>query len=237
VTFSKKQVRSVFEGVYGIDVTRDVSDQLAYPLYRKWGDFEVSLMHSKWFDYRQLTPVQATYLFASHYVDTYRLKYRKHVDHAAAEYVKPLKNQDLFKCPPMTISGLWRARQHADALGMPYQEYVFDAFTRAMDVQRQYLPKPTHLYTDKVIGYVQNKWEERQRSRLYVAESDLYTNENYLGLRAQNDHHEWLFRQAEIRPNRALALADLVYRQRKLPEEKLKVRYEPEFIAEIQSIA
>ena len=227
----------MFEGVYGIETTREMGEVIAHSILPKWRPFEVSLMQTKWFDYRQLTPVQATYLFAHYYRDAFKRFFRMHVNHASAEYVKPLKDEDLFKNKQVTVSGLWRARQHADAMGVPYEEYLADAFERAMKTQRERLPLTTQLYTDNVLEFVQERWEQRQRAKLYVAESDLYRNDNYLGLTAQDAHHEWLFAQAEKRPNRIEILNDLIYRREKLPEEKMIARYEPDQVKQIQEYA
>lgn len=230
----------MFEGVFGIETTREQSDLLARRLYenhRKWLRFEVPLMQTKWFDYRGLTAVQATYLFAHYYREAFKRNFRIYVDHRRADYVKALKHEDLFDCDSAVVSGIWRARQHADAMGMPYEDYLEDALERAMKVQREHLPKTTQLYTDAIVSYVQERWEERQRSKLYVGRSDIYMNQNYLGLPAQNAHHEWLFRQAELRPNRAYWLNQLVYEHQRLPEEKMIARYDPNLVKKIQEYA
>jgi hypothetical protein len=230
----------VFEGVFGINTDKDVGDILAHEAFKghkDWLSFEVPLMSTKWFDYRQLTPVQATYLFADRYREAFKQNFRRYVDYARADYVKALRREDLFKCEPTIVSGIWRARQHADAMGIPYEDYLADALNRAMRVHREFLPKPTQLYTDAIVEYVQERWEQRQRAKLYVAESDLYMNQNYLGLPAQNAHHEWLFTQAELRPDRAQWLNRLVYLDQRLPEEKVIARYEPDLVREIQEYA
>ena len=227
----------MFDGVFGIETTREMSDVLAHRISSKWREFEVPLMGTKWFDYRQLTAVQATYLFADRYREAFKRFLRVHVDAQRAEFIKVLKHEDLFECKPSVITGLWRARQHADAFGMPYEDYLEDALTSSFDVMREYLPQAHMLYTDRIIGYVQDRWEQRQRAKLYLAESPLYMVENYRGLPAQNSYHEWLFTQAELRANRAQILSELVYGRNLLPEEKMIARYDADLVREVQEYA
>jgi hypothetical protein len=219
----------VFDGVFGIDISRDESDRHVFKMRKDWREFEVALMHTKWFDYRSLTAAQATYLFAHHYRSAFRTMYHKHIDHVRAEYIRALKHEDLFACDAGVVSGIWRARQHADAMCIPYDVYLTDALDTAMNVHRTHLPRPTQLYTDRIVANVQNRWVQRQRSRLYVAESALYRNQHYRGLPSQNDHHEWLFTQIDLRANRSHWIERFVSDDL-LPLSKIKARYGEEAV-------
>jgi hypothetical protein len=213
-----------FGPIYGIDTPRLDCDRLSLLINSKHLEHEVGLMHTKWFDYRGLTAVQATYLFAHHYVRAWRTMMRRHVDHRIDDTVRPWRGEDVFKTKPQTLVGIWRARQHADAMGIPYEDYLADAYEMAMSMPRDRMPLPVQLYTDRIIEHVDRKWEERQRAKLYVAEMPIYQSEHYMGLRAQDDHHEWLFRQIGHRPN-ALQAMRAVLDRGVMVFEKLQARF------------
>lgn len=83
---------------------------------------------------------------------------------------------------------------------MPYNIYINLVITKRLrNCRNRFLPRPIHLYRDIEVEYAQEKWEELQASRLFLAEHSVYNNKNYCNLSQQNDHHEWLFKQAELR--------------------------------------
>lgn len=207
-------------------------------------DLELDLFTSKWFDYRHLTPLQAT----THYVDAfntvYRQKYAEHYDEVAAENLKLADFDTLVRRLDLpgkgtttkgTISAFWRGRQFADALGMPYHEYV----TIAMDFrlrywQQRYLPKPGHLYDDKLLEQIGQRWHELQAGRLYLAENPLFLCENYQGLPAQDDYHEWIMYQSTIRPAKHQFLAKMIARGQ-ITYEKVAARLMDDELAELNT--
>jgi len=203
------------------------NEHLAYLHLRgDWQPFEVSLYRSKWFDYRFMHHIEASQLFASAYRDAYKHAFASNVDTGRSEYVRGFPGQDLFdpKVPKTTLAGIMRARQHADAIGCPYDFYCHHAIKKATSWRRDYLPRPTQLYSGQITEYVVEKWEEAQAARLYLPEDERYRNQAYVGAPAQNDCHEYLFKQAEIRADRVKWLNRFV-RDQRLPIAKVETRY------------
>src|SRR5690606_1370421 len=79
---------------------------------------EAELMTTKWFDYRLMHPVQATYYFYRQYKDAYREYYRRAINYEAAAFVKPTKQHDFLLS--REAMSFWRLRQAVDALGIRY---------------------------------------------------------------------------------------------------------------------
>lgn len=225
---------------FGLDLTIDECDRLQMQFIKaKYADVDLNLFGSKWFDYRFYHPVQATYVFAHHYVRAYRAVYAAVYDKRAAENVKPLKHEDVFKCHQTVITGVWRARQHADAIGIPYDLFLRLAFEAMLKYWRdqKHLPRPQQLYCDRAVDFVTEQWEKRQEARLYIASHEEYRIHNYIGSPMQNDHHEWLFSQAALRGNRPDILARLIFDDEVLPLEKAIGRLPADLIENVKQAA
>lgn len=206
------------------------SDVLAFTFIRKdWLELELGLFATKWFDYRQLTPVEAT----ERYIDAYRLAFRNHyaraLDRERADHIKVLGGEDPLAGFPdrkmrNKLVGCWRGRQVADMLGMPYETYTELAMGfRLRFWQRAYLPQPQHLYHEMDLEKIQARWEELQTAKLFYSELPVYRIESYRGVAFQNDHHEWLIGQAQKRSNSRVVLARFV-QDGLLPIEKAYAR-------------
>lgn len=227
------------ETIYGLDLTVELYDDHQFKFVKaKWSSHELGLFGSKWFDYRFLHPTQATYLFAHHFSRIYRAFFAATIDRDAAEHIKPMKHEDLFQCPRDFISGMWRARQHADAIGIPYDLYLRLAFEAVLKYwKRRHLPRPTQLYSDHVVNFVVEQWEKRQEAQLHFGRHVEFRAPNYVGTPAQNDHHEWLFAQIAKRANAPALIARLVYEDEVLPFDKLAGRYDAQIVADVREAA
>jgi len=198
-------------------------------------DFELGLFQTKWFDYRMLTTLEATWQFVRDYETVYREFYAQMLDRERANFVQP---QDEVKLREGLAAGLskakryfsscWRARQVADAIGIPYKQYIrltMDA--RLRNWQRNTLPQPGQLYTDYVVEMALKRWEEIKKSRIFFAEHKAFQAQNYMGISYQDDYHEYLMAQAKERPHESDILADLI-KNGSLPYEKVMSRLSDE---------
>jgi hypothetical protein len=230
--------------VIGLETTGDDAARLMLTFIRSdWIDVEPALFRGKWFDYRFLNPVQATYLYAHYFEKFYRLAFSANIDSATAVFISPLPKGDWFSLPVQAdaesdkhfaakikrrktlISGLWRGRQVADAMGVPYDLYLERAFHWTLRYwQQSHLPRPQHLYSDLVTDRTAIDWEERQGSKLYFSEKAPYKNRAYQCLHSQDAHHEWLFEQAARRGNDPAVLARLIFQEELMPAEKARAR-------------
>jgi len=194
--------------------------------------FEVPLFGAKWYDYRQMHPTEATYLFAACLVDAYRAAYKRNIDATRAEHVKVLKDRDLFKNKPALISAIWRCRQSADAMGIPYELYLALAYEYATKFwHMQHLPRPSQLYNGRIVDPMAAHWEQRQEQIFYEPESPHYLNDNYVGSAAQDQHHERLLGMISKRGDKAALIGKFVYAKQMLPEAKAELRFGSEMIA------
>lgn len=204
----------------------------------EWQAFDRMGWSKKWFDYRHMTLLQSTVAYMEAYADVYKRIYAREYDREKAEFITPIHVDNILAAlrpggqsdakkvtkAKKQLIGCWRGRQIADMLTMPYDVYIDLAFTYRMRHWKQNnMPQPTHLYIDYVVEKSAERWEELQASRLYIAEHSAYLVQNYQNLPQQNDHHEWLFKQAKLRANPAEALARFIDADL-LPIEKVKNR-------------
>jgi len=194
--------------------------------------FEADLFTHKWFDYRFMSPLQATRLYIQAFDGAFRSHYAQNLDVNAAKYVRTISVDSIFagldapessthKKAKSHFTACWHGRQMADLLGMPYEVYLDLAFEyRLRYWNRPYLPQPQHLYSDLVVDRVQQRWSELQEARLYTSDHPAYLIENFQALPAQNDYHEWLRKQAMLRSNPAELIGRFV-NEDALPLQKI----------------
>ncbi|MFA9261811.1 MAG: hypothetical protein ACEQSB_00425 [Undibacterium sp.] len=179
---------------------------------------EVELFRAKWFDYRHVTPLGATWRYIDIYGTVYRDFYRMRRDKRSAEFITvPTADsvrEGLSQNVPKTIksfSSFWRGRQVADAIGMPYTEFLFNAFEARLSYWSQaFLPNSAHMFGEMVAEKCQEKWLESQKTRLFLSDDPAYLIQNYQNTDAQNDYHEWLFTQASLRTQTPQLLARFI---------------------------
>lgn len=197
----------------------------------KTQESELMLFGTKWFDYRMLTPLQATRLYVSKYEPAYRKIYARYFDRTIAEYIKVptldalllgVAGNDRIKKAQFTA--MWHGRQCADLLGMPYEEYIPLAFEYRLRLwKRNTMPQPQHLYHEYDVEKVQARWEEMKKANIYTAEEPAYMIQNYCGAAHQNAYIEWLFEQASSRHDTDWHLAQFV-RNDQLDVDRIKLR-------------
>lgn len=200
-------------------------DEMAHVGIRKiWQQMELSLFTSKWFDYRFMHPSEATYLYAHHWERVYRRFYKMNVDAQRADVIKVFNKSNIFK-DKANLPGLWRGRQHADGLGIPYDLYITLAFKENLRFwNRSHLPRPQHCYSGRVIEAIQQAWPEHQAANLFYSRLPTYHNDNYAETNEQKAHHEWLMDQAGRRAAPAWVLGKFV-KDGILPIEKIVARF------------
>jgi hypothetical protein len=192
------------------------------------------LFRTKWFDYRMMTPLQATRHYIEAFGEVYREYFAVEISKAASQFIRVptieviwaglAADEDKHK---ITFSGMWRGRQVADAIGMPYKAYIHTVMGLRLRYWGQnHLPQAAHLYKSEDVEKAVAKWEEMQSARLYLSDEPAYMIENYDDIAHQNDYHEWLFKQAQLRGNPWYVLAQFI-NQNRLPLDKVEARFEP----------
>jgi hypothetical protein len=196
-------------------------------LHTRWAEAErrrePELMRSKWWDYRLLHPVHATYLF-SHILDReLRAIIRHHLDDAPARVTSTgrvldwhaVKEGDVFEPPAnpqrhtywkRKMLGLIRARQTADADGIPYDLFCREGLRHyylgagSYMLGRSKVPEPNLLYSDACLLTIRTKWLETLQMRVQHAQHPSYLVQNDDGHPDRLAHRIWLAGQLRQRP-------------------------------------
>ena len=196
-------------------------------LHTRWADRErqreCGLMRTKWWDYRLLHPTHATYLFAHILDQELRAIIRGHLDNTPARVTESgrvldwhaVKEGDVFE-PPLNparhaywrrkLTGLIRARQAADADGIPYglfcreglRHYYLGAGSYMLG--RAKVPEPNLLYSDACLLTIRTKWLEQLQLRVQHAQHPAYLVQHDDGHPDRLAHRLWLVAQLRQRP-------------------------------------
>lgn len=126
---------------------------------------ESHLSHSCWVEHAFLSPAERTQLFLREYIATYRLLWRKYQDMSTADEQAPLDPR-LFWNPDGEIVSLWKARQTADELGIPYSVFLYSVMHWAVDQRkRKYFPRPNQLCSEAQLIAAVGDWERTESIR------------------------------------------------------------------------
>lgn len=177
---------------------------------------EAALRESRWFDYRNLLPAQATYLFAAQYRQEFAEAYKRIVDIRTVGIAKAFSPEDVFKSSELVA--IWLARREADRLGCKYDFYLHYIFNRYAERGWKTLPRPNQLYAEEVVLDIRDAWERRCREVMQTAVTPFFSTDNYVGHPDQDAYHAWVVKQIKSREHKHLALAT-VLKQKILPLE------------------
>ncbi|WGM61308.1 MULTISPECIES: hypothetical protein [Agrobacterium] len=192
---------------------------------RDWKD-ESQLMMKRWFDYRFMSPVEATMTFGQHYIAGLRRYVSRNFDVGLAETVSGTKN-GVPAARASWFTALWRARARTDAIFVPYGLLVDFSFDFASRRKRFWTMLPSQLHASKRNG---EAWwalfNERVEDVLplrmkNIADMPHYRAENYLGLPPQVHFRELMISEM-AHEHRPLVdkIVDRVFVKRHLPLEQ-----------------
>ena len=244
----------------GETLTNEQCDKLALERFSlKLFEGESELQQLCWFDYKHDHPVKRTYRFAAEYMKAYKALYMKYID-CDADHIYGLSrpNDPLDNDPPKnkktklrTPTCLWRARQVADGLGMPYDFYVSTALEQlfrtrykktllsmnAENKQRLNI-QASAMYSDELVAHVAQKWEEYQKARIIWSENEAlaFTPDEMALKNAPHEYklayEKYLIKQIYQRTMRDFALDTAIQRGYLRPQIAYKIfGYEQEHVA------
>lgn len=190
----------------------------------KYWKGEAKLYRTKWFDYRGMREVQATYLFANHYRKAYSRLMEMRVGNEIGQYKVGLKGHDVFLIGKAELTGMWRARRMADEMGIPYSFYCNTAIQYCNDFLWKRLPRPTQLYSEKVVEVVREKWEEHSAAYIQIPDDECYLLENYTESYNQDSFQHWLCGEIEKKTYPHMAL-ETYMSLRPMLSEKIALQY------------
>lgn len=175
---------------------------------KDWRD-ESQLMMMRWFDYRFMSPLDATLLFGRYYTAGLRRHVRRHVDAERAERVSGITGE-LPATRAAWFTALWRARARTDAIFVPYDlliDFAFDFSSRRKRFWNM-LPHQLHASPKNAEAWwavFDEKVEDLLPPRMKrVAEMPHYRIENDLDLPPQR-HFRSLMLSEMQHENRMLA--------------------------------
>lgn len=199
-----------FEGVY---LHADESTAFYDALFMKSGIdsryriIEASLMRKKWFDYRFMHFMEATYLFSRYYSKAHGEMMAKIFDHKKGPYMRGFTGADFMMIGEKHRAGLIKARRAADALGIPY--WFYNDFAMKWTVEGNIWkrpPKPTQLYQKEMLPDLVAAWQERLQATIITPIDERYLLTSEMDGENQREFRIWLCEQIKSRNNPELAL-------------------------------
>jgi hypothetical protein len=188
------------------------------------------LAQTKWFDYRFLSPAEATLLFVEEYQRTFRQWWRV-FDSAEVDKKRGIAANGLFHSRKV-FSEFWTARAHADLMGVPYRIYISTAMEVALRRAKQTrLLRAGQLRREDCVRAIEKRWEEELAGGgCWLSELPHYRAENDCALPDQIAHQEHVAQTARKRSNFQGALGMAIDGLRVLPIEKAETAFDAELI-------
>ncbi|WP_157182119.1 hypothetical protein [Methylobacterium sp. WSM2598] len=178
---------------------------------------ERDVAQTKWFDYRFLSPVEATLKFVEEYQRAYRIQWSRNFETAVAADKRGIASGELWH-DRQEFSTFWNARVHADTLGMGYFIYCYTNMETAVRRAKQTrLLRPGQMRTADCIKAVKERWEEELVGARWLSELPHYRTENFCGLPDQLAHQQHVARTTRKRSSPVLALGASIDMMRVLP--------------------
>ncbi|UUZ75559.1 hypothetical protein LP414_27975 [Polaromonas sp. P1(28)-13] len=199
---------------YGSDLSLEHCEVLAIQnIHRKLLSAEAKLFSTKWFDYRPLHPVQATYLMVHHYNRAFGDFIGTALDRSK-RYTQAFKGKDFMLAREKP--SFWRLRQRIDELGIRYEFFLREAMNwhiaRGWGKSVMNPPRPAHLATnDEMIVDVSNAWARECRAKIQYAASPRFAVPQFVGSADQLAYEAYLIEQIKRRPSPMYALHGALY--------------------------
>jgi hypothetical protein len=195
------------------------------------GVFERGLMETKWFDYRFMSPLTATNEFVRNYVAAYRRKWGKSFSTEEASHKLAIRG-GYWRSSQTEFISFWRARQFADELGVPYDQFCDHALEVLLRKGYTRPARPNQLYAEKnkwaIAEQVMAAWQE------YCSDVDFMTSklpqyhlENFRGQPAQHAHQDWVVEQIRRRDMRVGAIVKACLEDNVLPASRARFEFGP----------
>jgi hypothetical protein len=186
---------------------------------------ERHLHTSKWFDYRFMSPWEATEKFVKDYQAVFCEQWRKNMDRDEAALKRAVAGSGLDDAREFT--SFLRARQLADELGVPYRFFIDAAMNKLLRDGYKKLPRPNQLYgtavKERVIIAVSETWQEYLEAKFQVSAAPQYRNEvavEHGDQAARKAHQDHVVRELKNRREKPYLIARACFVDRVLPEDR-----------------
>ena len=138
---------------------------------------------------------------------------------------------DVFDCKDRYVTAIWRGRQCADQLGIPYPTYCAGAVRYHEKMLWKNLPLPSAMYSNAVkldkngdpiktmVEGIAEYWAETSNNRVMVSDISQYKVENFDKHPYQFEHIKHALNQLALSNNKVAVLSDLIHQRRVLKPE------------------
>lgn len=210
---------------------------------------ERELVKTAWFDYRLLHPTKRTYLFAHFYEQAFSYMIRLHVDYEQVEGNSPrtyLPKSDPLGKPKSVLlreqregksssfrntTGIWKARQSADLLGIPYDVFCMSGMKAAIGRVWQRIPSPAQLYSENIMLQIVDRWEVLLTEKIYASADPYFTLPNWVGHPSQEEHAAWLCQQIATRSAPEYGLMQYGFKNKMIPPQAMRSHFSDSVIS------
>lgn len=183
---------------FGSDLSADDCDLLALAhIPAEARKDEASLFDRKWFDYRHLHPVQATYLYAAQYQKAIEAIYAETKDIRTVGSIKAFEPEDIFK--GRELLAFWFARQACDRVGCRYEFALRFIMRRFADRGWHIFPRPNQCYSLELVLDIQDAWKAECATKLQFPRHPRFKNPEFVGHDDQVAYRQWLIDQIKER--------------------------------------
>lgn len=214
------------------------SATVALRISREQGALEREVAQTKWFDYRFLSPLDATGLFAQKYHEVFRWKWGIYFATIEGPKKQAIRKGN-WQSSRREFTSFWNARQFADLLGVPYEFFCEHAIEVLMRKGWTTIPRPNQLYPSsaisRIIERVQQAWQEHCSDVTFMM-SDLpqYHLSNFIGEPAQSLHQDWIVDQIRLRHGRPRTIAAACIQAGVLPIHRAHFEFGPSRVKQAQ---
>ncbi len=198
-------------------------------------DLEPDLLSRRWPGYGHLSCLEATEEFAA----SYDRIYRQSLDESGkdAEASRPLADSFSMNSPE-DMTALWKARQIADAAGLPYEAYLRRIIRLKMRLKPKHPPRPNQLYAKAhaaVVGRLINlpiTYHENMDAFQRLASNQRYHARNYQGLEDQDAVISRIQECIDESSDKPATIAKFVFDLRLLSIAKVREIYNADLVDE-----
>lgn len=217
-------VDAVFGDFFGSDLTQHECDRILAAMPRKTQGAEGALFFLKWFDYRLLDPVIATYLFAHEWNLANARQWAVFIDVNEAKTRRAFQPQDFLTINAKRMREVWNARQAADSIGVTYPFFITQAIDYFMQ-ERQWrqwssaamkwqLPQPQFWIQPECIEAIIARWADRNLQEVVLPKHEFYHLDNFREDPHQLACQRWIAGQVCRHPHVTTKLRSLMNEKR-----------------------
>jgi hypothetical protein len=151
---------------------------------------EAALMQTRWFDYHDLTPGQATLLFARTFNEVAQRYWEK--TQSVTTDMKSVPVNEAGLMVTQCDIAVWRARQEADRLGCRYETMITFAFERFLNRGFSFMPRPNQIYSEEILLDLADMIKDLRSQIFEYSKDEFYKTENFRGNPDQIRHRKYL---------------------------------------------